>query len=1740
MSDHPDSNTLLDLILGRVLEPTRTELNEHLASCETCQAQCAELSQQHTRQRPDQTIALPAGNNLSPASQATIGQATIGQATNGQATNGQAIAATMLHSPAADHATEVAQKFSTHIDASDQSANQTNPFPTQPGSAPAGHSFAKIQVGQLIGPYLIEAMLGEGGMGAVYRARHTKLDKLVALKILPSHSTHNPQFVARFEREMKAVGKLDHPQIVRALDAGEINGVHYLAMEYIEGTDLHELVRARGNLSVVNACKAIRQAAQALAAAHAAGLVHRDIKPANLFLAKSGQLKILDLGLALLGEEANAHTELTAAGQTFGTPDYMAPEQWEGAHATDGRVDLYALGCTLHFLLTSKAPYDSPSTRTLLAKMKAHAMAPIPSLRDVRNDVSAELEALYQKLMAKDPDARVQTAAELVDAILPFTVKKNKVVAEAPSEVVDKSPDNAEPVTGDPVKAEPAEASNDSLIEPSLALPAEPSTANDVGASTPSDSLVIHTSAFSKPQIVKTATPKSEAKQSSKRPMALIGAGVLSAGLLAVGAIALFSVPRKDRVETGTSPAVPVITGTDSPAQSSAQTPSTMNAPSSPANAPSQSAQNSPSQVSSTAVSSLPHAASDGLDFLTKDDARFGLVDLDAERAAAVWNLNHRGSVQVTTREGLVTVTSVDSLPSTPFAILQLSNNDAPIDDEGLKQIAPCRRLAQLFLSGNRITGIGLRYLSEIRSLTGLQLSWQKNSAGEPLLVTDQSLSTVTSLTGLTSIDLMGNYALTDTSVDSLVKLPRLTDIGFGGKLITNAGIAKLSALPDISSLRISESEINDNGLKSFLSSHPKLNFLHLDTEQFSTAALTSGSQLENLSLRGSALRDQDIDVLSGLPALTELTIFVPKPYNIPQVVRLTHLKRLALLYHHAGDVALSNEKFTALARHPTLEILQIGGACGSPKDEDLVSLARMPKLKLLDLANFAESLEKNRFTNDGINRFRQLRPDVQVNCVGNVQFADANSLPAIPLNKVESIEQLSSSIPLEGPDSVVKVKGTPKPPTPSIAGWPALARNTAALKWKPGTPISSRALVSMPAAIKDLASWSVELVHPIGSPAMPAISPDGQQIALSGTDALIRIWQRSTDDPTKQRLVRVLVGEHQNVSAICWSHSGEFLALAFGNGKQVAIYHAESGRKVCNIPCEGGTYNLSWSPNDRFLAVSGWGMSIIDLLRNTQAQPKEAGNYLNIIWSPDSTQFLAIKETGTELRLWNAESLAKVADSAIAGVVYSRPSWSPDGTAVVMGTENGHILLWDPISHRFTRDVALDQSDGVMSIEWEPEQANGKPLTEHGYRLMVATSKITIYNHAIDKPLMVNTAHTGRVCRWSTDGSTIIAGPNLIDAQTGELLAAPSRGLGPSATSNLSQDGKLLRIVKGADMHLYDAETGDYIRRITNIPASDLLASPKDDWLLCYTYGRPDNQLYLIDTATYEKRIPIVGHEEKVTCVNWSPTGQYLATASKDRTVRIWQPGTAQVVKSLAHPAALRNVVWSPDGKQLITCAEDGDIRLWNASSGELVKEYGKLISMSAPGTKGISWSPLSPTLAIASAEGTINALDLRTGAQTEIAPGLGQSLLNTSWSPDGKAIVGVGFSSGLVGRMSGGKSIPPMDGHGWIQWFPDSRRLFSSEGNSTAVQVFDMRKLSRLGTLVPNLPGDRWITIGADGHYRGSPGVEADIVYVALHKDGSQTNHTPAEFERAFGWKNDPSKATLSKLYEKNTNRP
>jgi serine/threonine protein kinase len=267
-----------------------------------------------------------------------------------------------------------------------------------------------------VGPYLILDRLGEGGVSEVFRAWDTLKGRQVALKVMRQHLTDQTAAAREFQRELQAVTRLAHPNVIQIYDAQQLGTLHYFAMEYVEGLDLDRHVRRTGPIPIEQACEYIRQVAQGLQHAHQMGLVHRDIKPANLFLVKApdrgssdASIKILDWGLARLRADAGSesdHAEMdhdTEKGLLIGTADYIAPEQARDPCLVDIRADIYSLGCTLYFLLTGQPPFGGAS---LMQKLVQHQQAERPLVRNARPDVPEELEAVLQRMMARQPEER--------------------------------------------------------------------------------------------------------------------------------------------------------------------------------------------------------------------------------------------------------------------------------------------------------------------------------------------------------------------------------------------------------------------------------------------------------------------------------------------------------------------------------------------------------------------------------------------------------------------------------------------------------------------------------------------------------------------------------------------------------------------------------------------------------------------------------------------------------------------------------------------------------------------------------------------------------------------------------------------------------------------------------------------------------------------------------------------------------------------------------------------------------------------------------------------------------------------------------------------------------------------------------------------------------------------------------------------------------------------------------------
>jgi serine/threonine protein kinase len=314
----------------------------------------------------------------------------------------------------------------------------------------------------VLGAYILLERLGQGGMGQVYKARHKKLERIVALKAIRKKMVSSPDMLQRFHREIQAAAQLSHPHIVLAYDADEIDGIHFYTMEYVEGTTLGQLVKRSGPMQISLACEYVRQTALGLQHAHERGLVHRDIKPTNLILTWTSTpadpsaggaadlhnrvlwgshmplVKIFDMGIARIHLPEDDHDgSITEKGSLIGTPDFISPEQALNPHKADIRSDLYSLGATLYYLVTGQVPFPGGTKMDKVIRHRSEEPKPLASIRP---GMPGEVQAIVNKLMAKAPEKRYQTPAEVAKVLSVYLAQTEKVAVSVRS--TSKSRDN--------------------------------------------------------------------------------------------------------------------------------------------------------------------------------------------------------------------------------------------------------------------------------------------------------------------------------------------------------------------------------------------------------------------------------------------------------------------------------------------------------------------------------------------------------------------------------------------------------------------------------------------------------------------------------------------------------------------------------------------------------------------------------------------------------------------------------------------------------------------------------------------------------------------------------------------------------------------------------------------------------------------------------------------------------------------------------------------------------------------------------------------------------------------------------------------------------------------------------------------------------------------------------------------------------------------------------------------------
>lgn len=736
------------------------------------------------------------------------------------------------------------------------------------------------------GNYVIQDKIGSGGMGDVYLAKHRRMQREVALKLLPTAMAEDQHVIRRFQREVQAAAKLSHPNIVTAYDADEVDGTHYLVMEYVTGTDLSALVKQQGVLPVGQALDYILQAAKGLEYAHQAGIIHRDIKPSNMLLDDNGTIKILDMGLARIDEvdEENPATALTQSGSVMGTVDYMSPEQAQSTHTADNRSDIYSLGCTLYYLLTGNSVYGG---QTVVNRILAHRDQPIPSLTSANVQVPSSVDAIYQKMIAKLPEDRFQSMQAVIDAI-------EKCDLLNPASTMTSKP--SDPELQKFLQSQKVESS------PTIVMPAE-----EIDAGTEDSN---PTSGFLNDTLNGTAFQPLQRRQKSKSKRGWVIAGLVLAAFVFLAGIVF-------KVET---PAGTIILEVDQPAAAGAmvsvddEQKITINT----------GQDQEPIQVAADSKTHTLKVTKGGFETFTRqftvksgqtETIKVRLVPLAvadtadpepvmpfpmSDREIVEWVLSVGGAVAVNSESNILT--SIKEFPAEPADFLLIDLRAATFAAHDLQRLANLSCLFDLGLNGNSLQEQDLKYFKYLKNLNGLNL--------HEFMIEGEGLKYFSDLEKMAFFRMYystvtgdGFKYFTNSNLSSLAVIKSSID---------HAALQSIGALKQLITLDLSNSQIDDAGL-AHLSALTKLEKFYAHMNPGITDAglehLQGMRNLEVLTVGGTGITDAGLKQLARHENLVQLAI-----YNIgitdaglEQLANLKNLNYLSLMATPVTDAGLKH-----------------------------------------------------------------------------------------------------------------------------------------------------------------------------------------------------------------------------------------------------------------------------------------------------------------------------------------------------------------------------------------------------------------------------------------------------------------------------------------------------------------------------------------------------------------------------------------------------------------------------------------------------------------------------------------------------------------------------------------------------------------------------------------------------------------------------------------------------------------
>jgi WD40 repeat protein len=671
----------------------------------------------------------------------------------------------------------------------------------------------------------------------------------------------------------------------------------------------------------------------------------------------------------------------------------------------------------------------------------------------------------------------------------------------------------------------------------------------------------------------------------------------------------------------------------------------------------------------------------------------------------------------------------------------------------------------------------------------------------------------------------------------------------------------------------------------------------------------------------------------------------------------------------------------------------------------------------------------------------------------------------------------------------------------------------------EPGTPLNAAALVSHPATLEGVRSWTLAPVaHPEGVEDT-AYSPDGKLLATGCRDGSIRLW-----DPGSGRLVRLLVGPSLFLSSLAWSPDNRLLA-AGSREKTVCLWEAATGRLLRTMRRPASVICLAWSPDGKTIAC-GEEDGMVRLVEAASSRALEvlqghSSLVRGVTWSGDGRLLASGSSDGT-IRLWEVGSatLLRTLGGHEGGV--DVVAFASRGKTLASGGRDSTVRLWEVETGRMVRALSGHQGD-IRALAWAPDGATlASAGTDHLVRIWETES---------GRKLRTLEGHTHNITSlsWSPEGSVLASGSGDTTARlwrpaSGQLvLTLPGTVVRWGHVVLWSVDGK--RMVSGSyhePVEVWDSATGRVLHTFPERGSPALALSPDGKKL-----ASAKAIVTVLDVGSGEELRTLEGHTKWVRAVVWSPDGKRLASAGEDGRVCVWDSDPSKPPLQQASPGVMEVVAWSPDSVTLASGGTDGFVKLWEPG-----RPGPQMLAAQLGAIQALAWSPDGKMLASGHADRLIRLWDPRSGKVLRTLSGLFEPTHSLTWSPDSRFLAGgAGWGNLRIWEAATGKVVHSPPGHTSpmlsAAWSPDGTALASADEMGT-VRLWDPATGRPRANLLTMPSGDS-LAVNQEGHYRGSVRKEEEIVYIVQTEQG-QEMVSPREFRKKYGWKNDPDQVRLT----------